>query len=285
MSILIFITIIFTNDKTKEIILNKIIFIFSLLCSSGCFAINPDQEYMMFLKKYEQLSNVMNLDGLEMYADDAKVHSKEISADGIERTMSMSGKKLKELVNQNIDILRNMAYQTNFSNVKIIRNIDSAKILATKYSNKDCYSDADYYMVVSRKADKKLYITEEYFTVSPKNLCEKGIKDDLALQLSLGANMMKNKLPMKVDRETSLEDVIAKDKQLTFIYRLIHFTSNDLPSNWIEVNGVPQIIKGVCADTKMKDLLDKGGEINLKYYYSDNTEATKIKLNRNDCSI
>ena len=114
---------IFTNDKSKGIILNKIVFIFSLLYASSCFAINPDQEYMMFLKKYEELSNAVDLDGLEMYADDAKIHSKEISSDGIERTMSMSGKKLKELVYDNLEVLKGLAYQTNFKNVNITGNI------------------------------------------------------------------------------------------------------------------------------------------------------------------
>ncbi|WP_227500148.1 hypothetical protein [Acinetobacter venetianus] len=276
---------IFINDKSKGIILNKIVFIFSLLCASSCFAINPDQEYMMFLKKYEELSNAVDLDGLEMYADDAKIHSKEISSDGIERTMSMSGKKLKELVYDNLEVLKGLAYQTNFKNVNIIRTQDSAKITASKYSNKDCYTDNDYYMVVTRKPDNKLYITEEYLTLSPKNLCKQGIKDDLALQLSLGANIMKKKLPIKLDRDTSLENVFAKDKVLTFVYRLPYLTANDLPSDWIEINAVPQIIKGVCADNKMKDLLDKGAEINLEYYYSDNRRATDVKLHKQDCRV
>lgn len=259
--------------------------VLSLLCASSCFAIHPDQEYMMFLKKYEQLSNAVDVEGLEMYADNAKVHSKEISSDGIERTMSMTGKKLKELFTENIETLKNLAYQTNFTNVKITRNQNSAKISATKYTNKDCYFDKDYYMVVSRKSDNKLYITEEYFNVAPKNLCETGIKDDLALQLSLGANMMKKRLPIQVDRETSLENIVAKDKELTFIYRLIHLTANDLYPNWIEMNAVPQIIKGVCADTKMKELLDKDAQIKIEYYYSDNTRATDIKMTKQDCSI
>ncbi len=265
--------------------MKRIMIILSLFVVSKSYAVNPDQEYMMFLKKYEQLSNAVDPEGLDMYADDAKIHSKQISSDGIERTTSMSGKKLKELVNENIDVLKNIAYQTNFTNVKIIRNANSAKISATKYNNKDCYSDKDYYMVVTRKPDNKLYITEEYFIEAPKNFCEKGIKDDLALQLTLGANIMNKKLPIKLDRETSLENVIAKDKELTFVYRLIHFTADDLSSNWIETNAVPNIIKGVCADSKMKELLEKGAQVKLQYYYSDNTEATQIKMNKQDCSV
>ncbi|TXJ05601.1 MAG: hypothetical protein E6Q26_00525, partial [Acinetobacter sp.] len=145
--------------------------------------------------------------------------------------------------------------------------------------------DNDYYMVVSRKPDKKLYITEEYFTVAPQNLCKDGVKDDLALQLSLGAKMMTKNLPMKIDRETNFESITAKDKELTITYRLIHFTSDDFTAEWMEINAVPHVIKGICADSRMKELLDKGAQINLKYYYSDNTLATEIKMKEQDCAL
>lgn len=282
------------NKKTLlELLVLKKIKLLMLLGMIGVvstsYAINPDQNYIMFLKKYEQLSNAVDIDVLKMYADDAKIHGKQITPDGIEQTMSMSGKKLKELSLENIEIIKKMAYQVNFNNIKIIRSQNSAKITATKYSNKNCFTDHDYYMVVSRKADKKLYITEEYFTTVPQNLCKEGVKDDLALQLSLRANMMNKNLPMQIDRETKLERIEAKDKELTMTYRLIHyFTAADLPvewSEWVETNGVPEMIKGVCDNTKMKDLLEKGAQINLKYYYKDNSLITHVKIKKQDCII
>ncbi|GAA5588258.1 hypothetical protein Acal01_03450 [Acinetobacter calcoaceticus] len=267
-----------------------ILFILWVLISttSISYAFNPDQQYLMFLKKYEDLSNSSDAKGLEMYADDAKIHATGIAPDGIERTISMTGKKFKELNLENIELIKRMAYQIKLSNVKIIREQESAKITATKYSNRNCYSDNDYYMVVSRKDDKKLYITEEYSTLNPPNLCKKGIKDDLELQLSLGANLMNKNLPRQVDRETNFEHVEAKGKELTMIYRLIHFNAADLPiewNEWVESNGIPEMIKNVCENTTMKELLDKGAQISLKYYYKDSSLITHIKMKKQDCNI
>ncbi|MEG2885475.1 MAG: hypothetical protein RR884_13040, partial [Acinetobacter sp.] len=86
--------------------MNKIILIFSLLCTSSCFAINPDQEYMMFLKKYEELSNLNDAKEMDMYADDSKIIMKRVTSDGIEHSMSMSGKKAKEFYLENMEIVK-----------------------------------------------------------------------------------------------------------------------------------------------------------------------------------
>ncbi|MEG0132339.1 MAG: hypothetical protein RR677_12835, partial [Acinetobacter sp.] len=255
------------------------------LCASNCFAVNPDQEYMMFLKKYEELSNLVDIEGLEMYADDAKIHAKGVAFDGIERSMSMSGKKLKEVNLENIEVIKKMGYQINFNNVKIIRGQNSTKITASKYSNEKCFTDNDYYMVVTKKADNKLYITEESITVPEQNFCKESIKNDLALQLSLGANMMRKNLPMQVDRETNFENISAQDKQLTMVFRLIHFTSDDISKDFVEMNFVPEIIQNVCKDKSKKDLLEKGAQFNLNYYFSDNTPLVEIKMTKQDCSI
>ncbi len=246
---------------------------------------SENQEYMMFLKKYEDLSNQVNIEGLEMYADDAKIHSREITSDGIERTTSMSGKKLKELNMENLEIIKRLPSQISFTNIKIKKNKNTAKLTASKYSTRNCFTDNEYYMVITKKADNKLYITEENMTIPSENQCKKGIKDDLALQLALNVSMMKKNLPKQVDQETVLEDMLAKDKELTIVFRLIHFTPHDFPSEMIEINIVPEIIKNVCKENKMKELLEKDGTIKLKYYFSDQTLATEIKMDKHECRI
>lgn len=251
-------------------------------------AINPDQEYILFFEKYKQLSNESDPKGMELYADNAKLHQKQITPDGIEQSMSMSGKKLKELFLENQEMLQKLGYTSNYSDVKVTRSQNSAKISATRYSTKNCFTDRDYYMVVSRGVDKQLYITEEYSTSAPQNLCKESIKDDLPLQLTFGAKMINKNLPMQVDRETNLEHVEAQGKELTLNYRLIHITSADMPAEWVqamEVNGVPEIVKGVCDNIKMKELLNKGAQLNLKYLYKDNVPLTKIKMTKQDCNI
>lgn len=265
--------------------MNKIILIFGLLCASSSFAINPDQEYMMFLKKYEELSNLNDAKEMDMYADDAKITMKGIASDGIERSMSMSGKKAKEFYLENMEIIKKIGSQIKFSNVTVVRGQNSTQIKASRYGNEKCYTDNDYYMVVTKKADKKLYITEEYLTIPQENLCKEGIKDDLSLQLSLYANVMQKNLPMQVDRETNLEKITAQDKELMFVFRFIHFTANDFSKEQWEINGVPQLIQNVCKDIPMKERLDKGAQLNFKVYYSDYTPITDIKMTKQDCSI
>ncbi len=265
--------------------MNKIILIFSLFCASSCFAIHPDQEYMEFLKRYEELANLNDAKEMDMYADDAKITIKGISSDGIERSMSMSGKKAKEFYLENMEIIKKIGSQIKFSNVKVVRGHNSTKINASRYSNEKCYTDNDYNMIVTKKADKKLYITEEYLTIPQENLCREGIKDDLALQLSLYANVMQKNLPMQVDRETNLEKITAQDKDLMFVFRFIHFTANDFSKEQWEISGVPQLIQNVCKDIPMKERLDKGAQFNFKFYYSDYTPITDIKMTKQDCSI
>lgn len=85
-----------------------------MFCASSCFAIHPDQEYMEFLKRYEELANLNDAKEMDMYADDAKITIKGISSDGIERSMSMSGKKAKEFYLENMEIIKKIGSQIKF---------------------------------------------------------------------------------------------------------------------------------------------------------------------------
>lgn len=249
----------------------------------SAYAVNPDKEFADFFARYDQLSNADDPASAALYADDARVKITRLSPDGIERSMAMAGKKLKELYLENIDTIRKMGAKSSYSYLKINRKGDTAKITATRYDNLECFSDPNYYMVVSRKADKKLYITEEYSESSEQSFCKQGLKDSLALQLALGASMVSKNLPMQVDPDTQLERVEAKDKTITFTYRMLHFARAELNDDKISMDVVPQIVQQGCQNPGMRKMLDQGALMHLNYIDREAKPITQINLTQKDC--
>lgn len=256
---------------------------FWVMSCSAANAVNPDKEFADFFAQFDKLSNADDPKSVALYADDAKVIMYGSTPDGIERRMTMTGKKIKELYLENLETIKKMGSRSTYTNLKINRTGDTAKINVTRYNNLKCFTDTHYYMVVSRKADKKLYITEEYAEMPAESLCKDGVKDDVALQLSLGANMMSKNLPMQIDPETRLEKVEAKDKEITFTYQMIHFSREELDKDKFEMNMVPNVINNSCKTDGIRKMLDLGALMRLKYLDKDGLPFIQINVTKKDC--
>ena len=259
------------------------IVLISLFIACSSHAMNPNEEFSNFFTKYHKLANDTDPIGLDMIADDAKIIIVNINPDGIEHTMKMSGKKIKELAFENLDSIKKMGNVDTFNNIKIVRqSAEVAKITADRFNNLKCNTDHNYYIVVSRKSDKKLYLTETYSEMPTQSLCKAGIKDDLALQLTISTNMMKKNLPVQVSPDVSFDSIEANGKEVTLGYRFIHFEQQDFDEQKFKINVLPGMIEQGCKG--FKELLDKGATIHSNLFDKHSLPVTRFSLNSKDCA-
>ena len=122
-------------------------------------------------KKYIQLSESFDSSIANLYSDNAKIHAYRKYPYGTERAMELSGTQWKQLLVQALPIAKAQNDKSIFSDVTISKYGDGFKIKANRYSNRKCYTDLNYYMVVAPVKSNKLQIIEEYSETQPQSNC------------------------------------------------------------------------------------------------------------------
>ncbi|WP_024297063.1 hypothetical protein [Methylomicrobium lacus] len=142
--------------------------IFTILLSQIAQA---DESVKEFFDKYVQLSDSFELSVAALYADNAKVHTYRKYPHGLERAMELSGVQWKQLLIQAMPLAKAQNDKSVFSDVTISNYGNGYKIKANRYSNRKCYTDTGYYMVVAPNEIGRLQIIEEYSETQPQSNC------------------------------------------------------------------------------------------------------------------
>lgn len=122
-------------------------------------------------EKYIQLNENFDPSVAELYSDDAKIHMYRRYPHGIERAMEFSGAKWKQLLIKTMPLAKAQNDKSVFSKITITNYGNSYKIKANRYSNRKCYTDTGYYMMVAPTDVGRLQITEEYIETQPQSDC------------------------------------------------------------------------------------------------------------------
>ena len=142
--------------------------IFTLLLSPIAQA---DESAKKLFDKYVQLSDGFELSVADLYSDAAKIHSYRKYPHGLERAMELSGLQWKQLIDKAMPLAKAQNDKSIFSEVTISGYGDGYKIKANRYSNRKCYTDSGYYMIVVPNEAGKLEIIEEYSETQPQSAC------------------------------------------------------------------------------------------------------------------
>jgi len=120
---------------------------------------------------YIQLSDTFDPAVANLYADNAKIHVYRKYPHGTERAMELSGAQWKQLLIRAMPLAKAQNDKSIFSNIAITKYNKGYKIKANRYSNRKCYTDSGYYMVVALNTSGKLIIIEEYSETQPQSDC------------------------------------------------------------------------------------------------------------------
>ena len=147
----------------------KITLLLGVLMSQLAFAAESPRE---LFARYIQLSDSFDVALAQLYADDAKILIHRTYPGGLERKMALSGMQWKQLIVHAMPLAKAQNDKSTFSNISVSRYENGYKIQADRYSNRKCYTDTGYYMVVMPDPFGRLRIIEEYSETQPQSDCQ-----------------------------------------------------------------------------------------------------------------
>ena len=238
---------------------------------------------MDFFKQYESLGHAFDPTVADMYSDAATIHTIRKMPNGVEQTLKMDGSKWKELIISTMEISQKRGDKNEFSNIAIAMHGDVAKITASRYSTIKCFTDDKYYMRVKKQSDGVLRIIEEFSETTLESSCKTTKKDDLELFLKSVVKVANKQYPIMVDADTKLEKASSEGKTLTYHYTLVKYTADELNAQIFEQNMRPDLLKHTCADSSLRNVVDKGGMIVFQYNGKDQNGISSMNVKKSDC--
>ncbi len=130
---------------------------------------NEDAEH--FFQKFITLAENFDPAIVNLYSEKAKIRSVRANPHGQVEEMELSGAEWKALVPRVMPMAKSQNDKSTFSNVKISKQGNKFKIKADRYSERKCYTDHGYYLIIEPKASGELQIIEEYLETQPQSNC------------------------------------------------------------------------------------------------------------------
>lgn len=124
-----------------------------------------------FFDRYIELGEAYDADLANLYSDEAVIKASRQYPDGSRRTMQLSGSQWKSLIEKVMPLAKAQEDRSTYSNIEVEIRADQAKISADRYSERKCYRDTGYYMIIERQASGDYRIVEEYSETQPQSNC------------------------------------------------------------------------------------------------------------------
>ena len=98
------------------------------------------------------------------------------------------------------------------------------------------------------------------------------------------ANQLNKSMPMTIDSDTRLDNILASpiSPKFTYNYTLNASTQEINTANFFG-QMKPTLIKGVCANPDMKIFMDNGVTVGYSYRANNGSFAGKIEVSPADC--
>jgi hypothetical protein len=118
--------------------LNKVFTVVLFVFSVASHA-NTSEKANNFFNKYIQLSDSFDVSVVNLYLDEAKIHTQRKYPHGLERGMELTGSQWKQLVVKVMPIAKAQNDKSTFSKITTIKQGDGFKIKSNRYSERKCY--------------------------------------------------------------------------------------------------------------------------------------------------
>ncbi|MBC8285507.1 MAG: hypothetical protein H8E32_16970 [Nitrospinae bacterium] len=241
------------------------------------------KEYLDFFKKYELMGNSYDLAIAELYSDKAKVEVLSVLPDGVESITRMNGKKVKEMIPRQMDLVKQAESQNDYSNISVEIDGNKATVRATRYSSFKCYKDNKYYMVIETQTDGTMLIVEESYEEPVQTSCAELSENQLAIMLQSMVLEANNSFPVMIDAETRIEKTSSEGKTFKYHYTLINFFSSMIDPGKFAATMQPNVVQQMCTNSTLRTFLDMGAIFQHIYKGKDNMEITTLQVAKPDC--
>ena len=135
------------------------------VCAQG--ASTPEELF----EQYVFLGDNFDASVAKLYSDNAEIVAFRKYPHGLERVMSLTGKDWKALMVKMMPAAKQANDISRYQSVEIQRLGTGYKLKADRYSERKCYLDTGYYMIVEPNENGELLIMKEYMETQPQSDC------------------------------------------------------------------------------------------------------------------
>ncbi len=240
------------------------------------------QDFQEFFEKYQSLTSAFDVAVIQLYADDATITGARKGPDGKEETMTITGRQWKNIIISSIDNAKKVDDRSEYSDINIDVEANTATITATRYSSVDCFTDKRFSMVVEASNNDQLKIVEQFMESPVQSNCE-AQPADLTEYLQTTVRMINQQLPTKIDAETQLIKTSTDGSNLRYHYVLFNHTTATLTTENAEARLSPLVVQQSCNSPNLRPILDQGGSLTYIYNGIDQVQIVKLDVDKSAC--
>lgn len=130
-----------------------------------------EAEARQFFFQYIELGEQFDESLADFYSDSAVIKMFRRYPHGLERSAELSGTQWKVVLKRAMRLAKLQNDRSRYQDILIATNGNKALIKATRYSERKCYWDKGYYLIVGRSDGGSLRIIEEYVETQPNSSC------------------------------------------------------------------------------------------------------------------
>ncbi|HPQ95737.1 MAG: hypothetical protein KDI44_02665 [Thiothrix sp.] len=242
-----------------------------------------EADYLAFFQRYADLGNAFDTGLAALFSDQARVRLMRRLPDGEENVIELSGRDYRQMINDNMAFARKKGETHQFSGIRVEVLEKGARILASRYSDNNCFTDRGFYLVLAPDQEGQLKIMEEFSESPVRAYCKVTPGQELPLLLQRTAEMLNKELPVMVDDATRLVDTKADGNILNYNYELVDKTVADLDLAALEQHFRPMVLQQSCQIQNLRLVLDQGGSVQYHYHDREHREFMVVDINQDSC--
>jgi len=240
-------------------------------------------DYLAFFQRYENLGNAFDTSLAALFSDQARIRLMRRLPDGEENVIELAGKDYRQMINDNMDFARKKGQTYRFSDIRVEPQGQGARVLASRYSDSQCFTDKRFYLVLEPDQAGQLRIMEEFSESPLHSYCKVTPGTALPALLQRTAEMLNKELPVMVDDATRLVDTRADGNTLNYNYELVNKGVADLDLASLERHFKPMVLQQSCRIQNLRMVLDQGGAVQYHYHDRDHKEFMVVDINQDSC--
>lgn len=141
------------------------------LACGGAGAAVTSAEALQFFDRYVKLGEAFDPALADLYRDESRIQARRRMGVGNDRLMELTGAQWRPLIRNAMPAAKARGDRARFSNLKAEPQGERTRVRAERYSVLKCYTDTDFYVVVARDRENKLYIAEEFSQTQANSSC------------------------------------------------------------------------------------------------------------------
>ncbi|MCA9402710.1 MAG: hypothetical protein KC897_02920 [Candidatus Omnitrophica bacterium] len=242
--------------------------------ATGAHATQETKEEAFF-NRFVELEHNFDPAVADLYTDEARIRTLRLQPDGRRNPMEMSGRQMKGLIDKVMPLAEQRGDISTYSDVRYSTEGNRVTIHATRYSAAKCYTDPNYYIVIE-DTGAGYRIVEEFAESKVASDCPPADSPALGEFLRLAKRNLDPQLPLMVDADTRLDEVVIQNDTFQYSYTLVNDRASELNLDAFIEAMDPLLIAQSCTVPSLRILVDQGAT--LSFFYRDSGGEPFIEM-------